>query len=54
MTMLRKADTFLHEDQHNQPGAHPAYFNGEGSKKKNSIPHSGADLENFDRGEMKF
>ena len=27
-------------------GAHPAYFK-EGGPKQNSIPHSGADSENF-------
>ena len=34
-------------------GAHPAYFKwGEGSfEKKNSIPHSGVDPENFGGGD---
>ena len=32
-----------------QPGAHPANFKG-GSKKM-TIPHSGADPENFGRGD---
>ena len=32
------------------PGAHPAYFKG-GVLKKNSIPHLGADPENFGGGD---
>ena len=36
-----------------ESGAHPAYFKGGEVLKKNSIPHSGADPENFGGG-MKF